>query len=140
MNKLLSINRCYLTTLRSNYNKTPSNILIPKNVLPSVNIVRASHEQKKIRSTMNYMIALGVITVGLSYAAVPLYRIFCQVKLLQTLFFYLNYLFIYQAHRLRDYIKKIKIIFHLFIYIYFKIVYRHIVMVVLQVKLRLMSQ
>ncbi|KAI5644199.1 cytochrome c oxidase assembly protein ctaG/Cox11 domain-containing protein [Phthorimaea operculella] len=27
---------------------------------------------------MNYMIALGVMTVGLSYAAVPLYRIFCQ--------------------------------------------------------------
>lgn len=80
MNKLFSINRCYFHTLRYTISKTPLNILAPKNVLPNVYIVRAAHEQKKIRSTMNYMIAIGVMTVGLSYAAVPLYRIFCQVK------------------------------------------------------------
>ncbi|RXG71131.1 cytochrome c oxidase assembly protein COX11, mitochondrial [Armadillidium vulgare] len=32
------------------------------------------------KSTLYYIIAIGVLTVGLSYAAVPLYRIFCQVK------------------------------------------------------------
>ncbi|CAG4961310.1 unnamed protein product [Parnassius apollo] len=48
-------------------------------VIPNIYIVRGlSNEKKKIRSTLNYMIALGVMTVGLSYAAVPLYRIFCQ--------------------------------------------------------------
>jgi len=33
---------------------------------------------KGIFTTVNYVAALGVITVGMSYAAVPLYRIFCQ--------------------------------------------------------------
>lgn len=32
----------------------------------------------KIRSTVYYVAAAGVLTVGLSYAAVPLYRMFCQ--------------------------------------------------------------
>ena len=32
------------------------------------------------RSTLYYVAALGVLTLGLSYAAVPLYRIFCQVS------------------------------------------------------------
>lgn len=34
---------------------------------------------KKTRSTFNYVTAVGVIAVGLTYAAVPLYRMFCQV-------------------------------------------------------------
>lgn len=34
--------------------------------------------QKKIRSTVNYIVAATVLTLGLSYAAVPLYRMFCQ--------------------------------------------------------------
>lgn len=33
----------------------------------------------KARSTLYYIGALGVFAVGMSYAAVPLYRIFCQV-------------------------------------------------------------
>ncbi|KAG5895344.1 hypothetical protein JTB14_003141 [Gonioctena quinquepunctata] len=33
---------------------------------------------KSIRSTLYYVTAAGVVTVGLSYAAVPLYRMFCQ--------------------------------------------------------------
>lgn len=33
---------------------------------------------KKIKSTLYYVSAAGVLTVGLSYAAVPLYRMFCQ--------------------------------------------------------------
>nr|CAG4652268.1 EOG090X0GO2 [Triops cancriformis] len=32
----------------------------------------------KNKSTFYYVIALGVLTVGFTYAAVPLYRIFCQ--------------------------------------------------------------
>lgn len=34
--------------------------------------------KKRIRSTLYYVSAAGVVTVGLSYAAVPLYRMFCQ--------------------------------------------------------------
>ncbi|XP_055532865.1 cytochrome c oxidase assembly protein COX11, mitochondrial [Wyeomyia smithii] len=34
--------------------------------------------QHKIRTTLYYVAAAGVMTVGLSYAAVPLYRMFCQ--------------------------------------------------------------
>nr|CAG4645207.1 EOG090X0GO2 [Leptodora kindtii] len=30
------------------------------------------------KSTVYYVVALGVLTVGFSYAAVPLYRLFCQ--------------------------------------------------------------
>ncbi|XP_022901589.1 cytochrome c oxidase assembly protein COX11, mitochondrial [Onthophagus taurus] len=38
------------------------------------------HETQKlrVRSTLYYVAAAGVLTVGLSYAAVPLYRMFCQ--------------------------------------------------------------
>lgn len=35
--------------------------------------------RKRAQSTMNYVIAGGVTTLAMSYAAVPLYRIFCQV-------------------------------------------------------------
>ncbi|XP_048525878.1 cytochrome c oxidase assembly protein COX11, mitochondrial isoform X2 [Dendroctonus ponderosae] len=31
-----------------------------------------------MRSTLYYMTAAGIVTVGMSYAAVPLYRMFCQ--------------------------------------------------------------
>ncbi|XP_059623033.1 cytochrome c oxidase assembly protein COX11, mitochondrial [Phlebotomus argentipes] len=34
--------------------------------------------KKRLRSTLYYFTAAGVLTVGLSYAAVPLYRMFCQ--------------------------------------------------------------
>lgn len=34
--------------------------------------------KRRIRSTLYYVTAAGIMTVGLSYAAVPLYRIFCQ--------------------------------------------------------------
>ncbi len=36
---------------------------------------------EKNKSTVYYVVALGVLVCGLSYAAVPLYRLFCQVKL-----------------------------------------------------------
>lgn len=34
--------------------------------------------QRRMRSTMYYFGAAGILTLGLSYAAVPLYRMFCQ--------------------------------------------------------------
>lgn len=37
-----------------------------------------STQSIKTRSTLYYLAAAGVLTVGLSYAAVPLYRMFCQ--------------------------------------------------------------
>ncbi|KAF7386724.1 hypothetical protein HZH66_011176 [Vespula vulgaris] len=35
-------------------------------------------QKRKFRSTALYMTGLGILVAGLSYAAVPLYRIFCQ--------------------------------------------------------------
>lgn len=37
-----------------------------------------SIRNQKIKSTLYYLSAAGVLTIGLSYAAVPLYRMFCQ--------------------------------------------------------------
>ncbi|CAK1586530.1 unnamed protein product [Parnassius mnemosyne] len=78
MNRILCMNRYYFNTIKHNVSQS-SMIFGSVKVIPNVYIVRGiSNEKKKIRSTLNYMIALGVLTVGLSYAAVPLYRIFCQ--------------------------------------------------------------
>ena len=38
------------------------------------------HVGQKSQSTVYYVVALGVLVGGLSYAAVPLYRLFCQVQ------------------------------------------------------------
>lgn len=35
--------------------------------------------RKNIRSTTFYWAGVGILVVGLSYSAVPLYRMFCQV-------------------------------------------------------------
>lgn len=43
-----------------------------------------AERQKKLRSTVYYIVATAVLTVGLSYAAVPLYRMFCQVYLISV--------------------------------------------------------
>lgn len=37
-----------------------------------------SNRNQRIKSTVYYLSAAGVLTAGLSYAAVPLYRMFCQ--------------------------------------------------------------
>lgn len=37
-----------------------------------------SIQKKKLKTTLYYVTAAGVVVVGLSYAAVPLYRMFCQ--------------------------------------------------------------
>lgn len=44
------------------------------------NRLESSEIKKKSRSTLYYLTAAGILTVGMSYAAVPLYRIFCQVS------------------------------------------------------------
>ena len=43
-----------------------------------------AERQKKLRSTVYYVVAAAVLTAGLSYAAVPLYRMFCQVYLISV--------------------------------------------------------
>lgn len=42
------------------------------------NVDSNAARKKSIRSTLYYAAAAVVVTVGLSYAAVPLYRLFCQ--------------------------------------------------------------
>lgn len=42
----------------------------------------SSHQRQSANQhTVTYMIAVAIMVVGLSYAAVPLYRLFCQVRL-----------------------------------------------------------
>lgn len=45
---------------------------------------RSQERLKGARSTLYYVAAAGVLTLGLSYASVPLYRMFCQVKVRNT--------------------------------------------------------
>ena len=46
------------------------------------------HVGQKSQSTVYYVVALGVLVGGLSYAAVPLYRLFCQVQAFFSVFWY----------------------------------------------------
>lgn len=41
---------------------------------------REDAHRHHIRTTLYYLTAGGVLVVGLSYAAVPIYRMFCQVN------------------------------------------------------------
>lgn len=76
---LTALRKTMLTTLfkTRTTNVRPSlNSLCPKRL----HSTGANDSQKKnIRSTVYYLSSLGVLTVGLSYAAVPLYKMFCQV-------------------------------------------------------------
>lgn len=77
MNRLVWISRCQINTIRNGF--SGSSILTPSKNIQDVILIRGLHDQKRnARSTLNYVMAIGVMTVGLSYAAVPLYRIFCQ--------------------------------------------------------------
>lgn len=40
---------------------------------------KTSDQSTRIKSTLYYVTAAGVLIGGFSYAAVPLYRMFCQV-------------------------------------------------------------
>lgn len=65
--------------------------LITRRYVESVrtNIIRSfskipndAEKKKNMRSTVYYFTSVGIVFIGLSYAAVPLYRIFCQVRFL----------------------------------------------------------
>ncbi|KAL4713138.1 hypothetical protein ACJJTC_004524 [Scirpophaga incertulas] len=76
MNRLTCSNKSFRSVFRNNFIISSAH---PRHTAVNNVIIRGIHDQKRnIRSTLNYMIALGITTVGLSYAAVPLYRIFCQ--------------------------------------------------------------
>lgn len=47
---------------------------------PKGNPSSDSLHNKNLKSTLYYVTAGGILVVGLSYAAVPLYRMFCQVR------------------------------------------------------------
>lgn len=46
---------------------------------PRANAAAEAAQKRNLKSTLYYVTAGGVLIVGLSYAAVPLYRMFCQV-------------------------------------------------------------
>lgn len=46
-----------------------------------------SDRNKNSRSTLYYAAASGVLFIGFTYAAVPLYRMFCQVNFISLLIF-----------------------------------------------------
>uniref|UniRef100_A0A1I8P5T0 Cytochrome c oxidase assembly protein COX11, mitochondrial n=1 Tax=Stomoxys calcitrans TaxID=35570 RepID=A0A1I8P5T0_STOCA len=60
--------RCFATNLPPPPRPTP----------PKGNASAEAMRKKNLRSTLYYVTAGGVLIVGLSYAAVPLYRMFCQ--------------------------------------------------------------
>lgn len=53
---------------------------LKRNLKTSDNANQNEHN-KRIKSTLYYVTAAGVLVAGFSYAAVPLYRMFCQVSL-----------------------------------------------------------
>ncbi|XP_042891179.1 cytochrome c oxidase assembly protein COX11, mitochondrial-like [Penaeus japonicus] len=70
----------------------PVTLLSPKVFFTQAHLTRGIHQSQKAfnngfgskpmsqgtKSTLYYIAAIGVLALGLSYAAVPLYRIFCQ--------------------------------------------------------------
>jgi len=43
------------------------------------NIHNDETTKRRQKTILNYAAAAGILTIGLTYAAVPLYRMFCQV-------------------------------------------------------------
>ena len=84
LNKNLKLNRPHYATKSVN---------IPCRSLQSSVPLSQRHttQAEKNRSTFYYLAGIGILVVGLSYAAVPLYRIFCQVRLLCLLFHGISY-------------------------------------------------
>ena len=92
------LRRCLTTNSANLERKLFDNLLLsfkcrttPKNIIKrfsTASILRAQGGPSQgppgmregTKSTLYYIAALGVATLGLSYAAVPLYRIFCQVR------------------------------------------------------------
>lgn len=71
--------RNYLINLRKTIllKKTPTNISFLRFNQNKSNNSHEAIRNLKIKSTLYYVTAAGVICVGFSYAAVPLYRMFC---------------------------------------------------------------
>lgn len=69
----------YLINLRKTIllKKTPTNISFLRFNQNKSNNSHEAIRKLKIKSTLYYVTAAGVICVGFSYAAVPLYRMFC---------------------------------------------------------------
>ncbi|KAL3284604.1 hypothetical protein HHI36_018759 [Cryptolaemus montrouzieri] len=70
LNRLIKLAGSELIKSRKSIHTTPNFF---KEVFTSKDV-----QKKKIRSTLYYVAAAGIVTVGMSYAAVPLYRMFCQ--------------------------------------------------------------
>ena len=70
--------RSWVFSIRFNCSGQPRNFSSSRN-----------HYQQKNRSTAIYIVALVIVVLGGSYAAVPLYRIFCQVRYTPSMCIYL---------------------------------------------------
>lgn len=79
-----SLSRCFPVATRVQTNKNAF-----QQVLRSYSNKQNDRSYRN-RSTVYYITGVGVLAVGLSYAAVPLYRLFCQVW---ALFWCFNILF-----------------------------------------------
>lgn len=66
---------------RRNAPATNSNILQRFKSTLGANGTDEAARRLKLRSTLYYVTAAGVMFVGMTYAAVPLYRMFCQVRI-----------------------------------------------------------
>lgn len=69
MNKYVLLNAC---------NKCKFYTNISKKLLKNYTNTPKNSHNLRVRSTLYYITAAGILVIGLSYAAVPLYRIFCQ--------------------------------------------------------------
>lgn len=69
-----------LSTWNSQFIKQRFHSSSYRNQTPKDSQSQTAHQGKdqKLKSTLYYLTAAGVLTVGFSYAAVPLYRMFCQ--------------------------------------------------------------
>ena len=81
----------YKSTL-SNDNKQYINRFCTTSLSFNENKRYFSNSSRK-KSTLYYILSIGVLVVGLSYAAVPLYRIFCQVGTIYITYIYIVYNF-----------------------------------------------
>jgi len=59
--------------------RVPVNKLCFNGAVRSYNATERTHQSRNNRSTLVYTTAVAIVVLGLSYAAVPLYRMFCQV-------------------------------------------------------------
>ena len=66
------------TTLYRSFNTTPCRHIFNFNKPPTGTRPLPKTTKERNKTTLLYLISAAVATVGASYAAVPLYRVFCQ--------------------------------------------------------------